>query len=201
MLLLLLPLSGPTARWGAHTLLTPSLPPNRALGLAAVATPNRRSSALWMGATGSRAAAEVKSAQAVRFEAMLEDVAVSDRVLVLLKRPRERALLQGVRAALAEPAVLNAFTVLYEDVAPVRLAGDVVFKALSAKVAQAASAEEELHATLGYEEAGEFSVFGFSSRRFFCNVGSFLGGGIRFYRGGGGVFSEAGQFRHTALFS
>lgn len=97
-------------------------------------------------------ASSAVSPRAKRLESMLEAVAVSDRVLSFIKTPQERMLLQGVRASLEEPAVLEAFTILYEDVAPVRLAGDLIFKTLNQRVSEASSNEQKLQASLRYSE-------------------------------------------------
>lgn len=90
------------------------------------------------------------SKHAQRLRSMMDAVSVGDAALALVPDPLERTLLRGVRAALAEPAVVEAFTILYEDIAPIRIAGALVFQPLEARVAAANASEAQLAAEVAY---------------------------------------------------
>jgi hypothetical protein len=90
------------------------------------------------------------SKHAQRLRSMLDAVCVGDGALALVKDPKERVLLRGVRAAAVEPDVVNAFTILYEDIAPIRIAGHLIFGPLQRRVSEANASEAELAAELEY---------------------------------------------------
>ena len=78
-----------------------------------------------------------KSAASQRFDAMLAEFRThSEADLNLVTSPRMRGLLTGVKAAIQDPQVTRAFEVLYEDLGPVRVAGDIMFAKLEREVAQ-----------------------------------------------------------------
>jgi len=77
------------------------------------------------------AVAHSESKAAQRFEAMLSDFRLhSDADVNLVASPRYRGLLTGTSAAINDPKVTLAFKVLYEDLGPVRMAGDLIFSKL-----------------------------------------------------------------------
>ena len=86
------------------------------------------------------------SKHAARFSEMLRQVSATDAQIALVSDPRERVLLRGVAAATREPEVVGAFQVLYEDLAPMRLAGDMLFRVLAQRIAVAAASEREFAA-------------------------------------------------------
>jgi len=72
-----------------------------------------------------------------RFDAMLADFRLhSEADINLVASPRYRGLLVGTSAAINDPKVTLAFKVLYEDIGPVRIAGDLVFSRLETEVAK-----------------------------------------------------------------
>ncbi len=86
------------------------------------------------------------SKHAARFSEMLRQVSATDAQIALVSDPKERVLLRGVAAATREPEVVGAFQVLYEDLAPMRLAGDMLFRVLAQRIAVAAASEREFAA-------------------------------------------------------
>mmetsp|Transcript_21963 Transcript_21963/g.66771 ORF Transcript_21963/g.66771 Transcript_21963/m.66771 type:complete len:343 (-) Transcript_21963:377-1405(-) len=90
------------------------------------------------------------SKHAERLRNMLDAVCVSDGALALVEDPTERTLLRGVRAAAVEPDVVEAFTILYEDIAPIRVAGDLIFRPLQRRVSEANACEAQLAAEVEY---------------------------------------------------
>jgi len=75
--------------------------------------------------------AQSESKAAKRFEAMLSDFRLhSEADINLVTSPRYRGLLTGTSAAIRDPKVTLAFKVLYEDLGPVRMAGDLIFSKL-----------------------------------------------------------------------
>ena len=91
----------------------------------------------WMLSTCSALGAEPASASitphAQQLLSMMRSVCVSESTIARVGDPGTRTLLEGVKAAADEPRVLAAFTVLYEDIAPVRLAGDFIFRSLEVR--------------------------------------------------------------------
>jgi len=103
--------------------------------------------AVSLGPSSAAASASQQSQQALRLRSMLEAVCVGDAALALVTDPRERTLLRGVRAAAAEPEVVEAFTILYEDIAPIRIAGDLIFRPLERRVRAAHASEVEIRSS------------------------------------------------------
>lgn len=70
-----------------------------------------------------------------RFEAMLTDFREHSAADInLVASPRFRALLKATSAAIDDKKVTEAFKVLYEDLGPVRVAGDLIFSKLGSEV-------------------------------------------------------------------
>ena len=72
---------------------------------------------------------------------MLDALSLDDAALALVDGRRERTLLRGVREARAEPEVVQAFAVLYDDLLPVRVAAGRIF-AILRPIAETAAREE-----------------------------------------------------------
>jgi len=66
----------------------------------------------------------------VEFRELLEGILYTRVELESVANPRLRAILEGISASYYEPAVYRAFEVLYEDYAPLRLAGKMVYRRL-----------------------------------------------------------------------
>ena len=77
-----------------------------------------------------------------RFEAMLSDFRqYSDADINLVMSPRYRGLLSGTSAAINDEKVTLAFKVLYEDLGPVRMAGDLIFSKLERVLAKSRTSD------------------------------------------------------------
>ena len=78
-----------------------------------------------------------QSKAAIKFDKMLSNFLLhSEADFNLVPSPRYRGLLKGTSAAIADPEVIQAFRVLYEDVGPIRVAGDLIFSKLEREVAK-----------------------------------------------------------------
>lgn len=75
--------------------------------------------------------------RAERFDRMLEALSLDAEAIACVEDRRMRQVLEGVAAVDAIPPVRQAFQILHDDLAPVRLAADVLFPALE-KTTQAA---------------------------------------------------------------
>ncbi|KAL7527812.1 hypothetical protein ACHAWF_002317 [Thalassiosira exigua] len=83
------------------------------------------------------AAAPAESKAGRRFKAMLSNFREHTAADIdLVASPRFRGLLRGTSAAIDDPQVIEAFRVLYEDLGPVRVAGDLLFAKLEREVAK-----------------------------------------------------------------
>jgi len=72
-----------------------------------------------------------------RFDAMLEDFRRHSAADInLVNSARWRDLLGGTMAGINDPEVTLAFKVLYEDIGPVRIAGDLIFSKLERELAK-----------------------------------------------------------------
>lgn len=82
------------------------------------------------------AGATTNSKASARFDAMLAQFRKhSNADLNLVTSPRSRGLLTGTSAAINDAQVTRAFKVLYEDLGPIRVAGDLMFSKLEREVA------------------------------------------------------------------
>ena len=68
----------------------------------------------------------------------------SDAQVECVNEERIRALLRGVRCATDTSEVLASFSILYEDYAPIRCAGKILFDALDRKVIRASQTLREV---------------------------------------------------------
>lgn len=75
-----------------------------------------------------------------RFDAMLEACTLSPSAINCIDSPQQRKLFKGVAAANSNSDVRSAFAVVYNDLGPVRVAGDLIFNQLK-KTATAAADE------------------------------------------------------------
>lgn len=73
-----------------------------------------------------------------KFEAMLDRATFADDVIIRVGDPRLATILRGIRSARHDDKARRAFELLYADVPPVRLAGELVFRRIE-KLAHAAS--------------------------------------------------------------
>eukprot|EP00438_Fugacium_kawagutii_P017068 Skav215216 [mRNA] locus=scaffold1252:186113:195333:- [translate_table: standard] len=78
------------------------------------------------------------SPHALRFRQLLKGLTSSEEQLAFVEGLRLRQMLRGVNAIAASGAVALAFENLYEDLAPVRFACDVLFWRLERPLAEAA---------------------------------------------------------------
>jgi len=78
------------------------------------------------------------SATRVKFDSMLASVTLSPKAIEFIDSDKQRLLFKGVLAARAEEPIETAFAIVYEDLGPVRVAGDLIAKQLS-KVAASAN--------------------------------------------------------------
>jgi hypothetical protein len=90
----------------------------------------------------SEAGATTNGKASERFEAMLAEFRThSDADLNLVTSPRFRGLLTGTSAAINDKQVTQAFKVLYEDLGPIRVAGDLMFSKLEREVAKSKASD------------------------------------------------------------
>ena len=76
------------------------------------------------------AALASRAANKQKFEAMLAACTLPPAAIEVIDEPKMRTLFRGVAAAAEEPEVRTAFSIVYEDLGPVRVAGDLIFKQL-----------------------------------------------------------------------
>ena len=73
-----------------------------------------------------------------RFNEMLEACTLSPTAINCIDSASQRTLFRGVAAAQANPKVRSAFAVVYHDLGPVRVAGDLIFGQLKRTATEAA---------------------------------------------------------------
>ena len=74
---------------------------------------------------------------AAKFERMLAACTLTPKAIEFIDNEKQRVLFRGVLAATKEPIVKNAFAIVYEDLGPVRIGGDLIFNKLSKAAAAA----------------------------------------------------------------
>jgi len=95
---------------------------------------------------GSAVSAPSKYTQ--RFDAMVDDFRKHrPQEIDLVDDPRFRELLHSCRSALDDTKVVLAFQVLYEDLAPVRIGGDLIFRKLDRAVQDVRGSESKAPST------------------------------------------------------
>jgi len=60
----------------------------------------------------------------------------SDSEMEAIRSSRVRSIMYGAKAASMNPKVVDAFVVLYEDLAPLRIAGNMIFNYLTSNIAK-----------------------------------------------------------------
>ena len=79
-----------------------------------------------------------------RFDGMIERLTLDSATLTCVDNVRMRAVLRGVGEAGRVPDVRGSFQILYEDMAPIRMAADLIFPRLESTCDEAASQSQEL---------------------------------------------------------
>ena len=83
-----------------------------------------------------------QSKHATKYYAMIDRFAEHSRSdIESIESPRFREMLCSVQEAIHDTKVVNAFGILYEDIAPVRFAGDLIFSKLDSAVFKAAESK------------------------------------------------------------
>ena len=89
-----------------------------------------------------------KNRREARFDALLDELSFSDEQLVRVADSRLATILVGARASRDDAKVRRAFEILYCDVAPIRLGGELVFRQLVKTIEKNMMTLDEDHATL-----------------------------------------------------
>ena len=79
-----------------------------------------------------------------RFDGMIERLTLDSATLTCVDDVRLRAVLRGVGEAGRVPDVRSSFQILYEDMAPIRMAADLIFPRLEATCDEATSQSQSL---------------------------------------------------------
>ena len=74
----------------------------------------------------------------------MEVCSLPPHVIEFIDDPKQRVLFRGVAAAAKQEEVRDAFAIVYEDLGPVRLAGDLVFNQLKRVALEATERSQEL---------------------------------------------------------
>lgn len=96
-----------------------------------------------------------QSKASIKFDSMLSNFRLhSEADFNLVPSARYRGLLRGTSAAIADPGVIMAFRVLYEDLGPIRVAGDLIFSKLERELAKSKGTDAAANvAALGRDDA------------------------------------------------
>ena len=72
-----------------------------------------------------------------KFRSLMTDLTkYSDSEMEAIRSSRVRSIMYGAKAASMNPKVVDAFVVLYEDLAPLRIAGNMIFNYLTSNIAK-----------------------------------------------------------------
>jgi len=73
----------------------------------------------------------------LKFDRMIDELSLSPEAVECIDSTKQRTLFRGVSAGTADPQIRNAFSIVYRDLAPIRVAGDLLFGQLSAVASEA----------------------------------------------------------------
>jgi len=73
----------------------------------------------------------------LKFDRMIDELTLSPEAVECIDSTKQRKLFRGVSAGTADPQIRNAFSIVYRDLAPIRVAGDLLFGQLSAVASEA----------------------------------------------------------------
>jgi len=73
----------------------------------------------------------------LKFSRMIAELTLSPSAIECIDSTKQRTLFRGVAAATSDPQIQNAFSIVYRDLAPIRVAGDLLFGQLSTVASQA----------------------------------------------------------------
>ena len=80
----------------------------------------------------------------LRFDRMISSLSLPSETIECIDSSDYRTLFRGISAAVSEPQIQDAFRIVYRDLAPVRVAGDLIFNRLSSAAELARKTEEFL---------------------------------------------------------
>jgi len=116
----------------------------------------------------------------VKFNRMIDELQIPPAAVEFIDSPKQRLLFRGVAAGVQEPLVKRAFSIVYKDLVPVRVAGDLIFSQLSAVAMDASERASGITARLGElaegEEAADAAALAASRRIFDILDGNKSGG-------------------------
>ncbi|GMI58068.1 hypothetical protein ScalyP_jg6014 [Parmales sp. scaly parma] len=100
------------------------------------------------------------SKREVQFRELMDGIVQhSDEEIELIKSKRNRAIFNGAKAASQNERVVDAFIVLYEDLAPLRIAGNMIFSYLTAQISAAVEEfEKDNKQLIGSMSAGTIKL-------------------------------------------
>ena len=84
---------------------------------------------------------------AARFDSMLEACVLPLTTIEFIDDPKHRTLFRGVAAAAERQEVRTAFAIVYQDLGPVRVAGDIIFSQLQRVASRATAGAAEMTET------------------------------------------------------
>lgn len=85
----------------------------------------------------STSAPSTNNKQEVKFDRMVDELILSPEAIECIDSSKQRLLFKGVAAGVADPQIRNAFRIVYRDLAPIRVAGDLLFGQLSVVASEA----------------------------------------------------------------
>lgn len=74
----------------------------------------------------------------VRFERMVSELQLPLSTIEFIDSPKQRMLFRGIKAGAEDQLVYDAFSVVYQDLGPIKMAGDIIFNQLNQVAVQAA---------------------------------------------------------------
>jgi len=114
-----------------------------------------------------------------KFERMIDELHLPLATVEFIDSSKQRLLFRGVAAGVQEPLILNAFGIIYTDLAPVRVAGDIIFSQLSTVAVDATERASGVVAPRDNDDAWDTDVTSLAtSRQFFDILDGDSSGGI-----------------------
>lgn len=122
------------------------------------------------------AVSKTKIKNEAKFDQMVESLSLSPAAIVCIDDPRTRVLFRGVEAGCRNAEIRTAFRIVYRDLAPIRVAGDLLFGQLVSVADRAAERGNAIAVVADEDEADEAETLAATRRLFDLLDGDGSGG-------------------------
>jgi len=132
----------------------------------------------WTRAFATALAASSVNKNEVKFDQMVRTLTLSPAAIECIDNPRSRILFRGVEAGCRDEQIITAFRICYRDLAPIRVAGDLIFGQLTTLADEAAERVDAMDESLVVKTNADVAATLATSRRLFDLIDGDNSGGL-----------------------